>query len=366
MTVLSSILNRVLVIGFFRMNANLFFLLLAFAGGFMRGRDHIALAEILVSSQILLIVPLVVWALYALFIHDFNSKLLSQSQHTFLNATNLFADRVQWLAITKVATLQFSPALLYGIFIVSIAIRNEQFVNGLLVIFEACGVLFFLASALKTRINSFAEKKSTVSVSGYVGMHIPRPYPIFAIEAALRTEPLALMGYKLVGVVVLAATTALYSTGAYDIRLLGLACTFSFFLAVPFVYQWHRFENVEFTLFRRMPFTNTQRLVYTLAILAIFYAPEAVVIFRSIPHQLSFPDVLSSYLFGVSNGFMVYCLLYSRNIKMESAVTYSALIAILWFVLILARVPLILIFTVNSVMGVLTYLSFYSRYEYEG
>ena len=74
MSIATSVLNQVFVAQFYRTNAGLFFLVIAFAGGFMRSQDHLALGEILVSTPLLSLIPLSVWIMYCLFVNNFNRE----------------------------------------------------------------------------------------------------------------------------------------------------------------------------------------------------------------------------------------------------------------------------------------------------
>ena len=75
MTHLIYILNRVWTIAFYKTNASFFLVVLGFAAGFMRGPDHIALAESFIASPILLLIPIGVWMAYAMKVTYFLSLI---------------------------------------------------------------------------------------------------------------------------------------------------------------------------------------------------------------------------------------------------------------------------------------------------
>ena len=84
------VLNAILVREFYLANSGFFLLVVAIAGGFMRGYEHIALAEFFISTPMVLCIPLTVWILYALKVANFNGERLSLQENEFVFYFPLF------------------------------------------------------------------------------------------------------------------------------------------------------------------------------------------------------------------------------------------------------------------------------------
>ena len=103
------VLNAILVREFYLANSGFFLLVVAIAGGFMRGYEHIALAEFFISTPMVLCIPLTVWILYALKVANFNGERLSLQENEFVFYFPLFPVITQWSLVLRAAALQLSP-----------------------------------------------------------------------------------------------------------------------------------------------------------------------------------------------------------------------------------------------------------------
>src|SRR6187455_2700572 len=78
------VLVPVFVREFYLANTGFFLLVIAFAGGFMRSYDHVALAEFFISSPLVLIIPIGFWLLYSLKVINFNWEKTKQNENEFI------------------------------------------------------------------------------------------------------------------------------------------------------------------------------------------------------------------------------------------------------------------------------------------
>src|SRR5690606_10447018 len=127
-------LVKVFAISFYRNNATLFLLVLVIAGGFMRGSDHVMLAEYFVHSLPMLTIPAVVWIAYALFVATFNNATTTRDENLFLRSFIFLSKRNQWMSCATVATNQLIPVHAYGLFLLAVALKNGAFTSGAVIV----------------------------------------------------------------------------------------------------------------------------------------------------------------------------------------------------------------------------------------
>ena len=139
------VLNAILVREFYLANSGFFLLVVAIAGGFMRGYEHIALAEFFISTPMVLCIPLTVWILYALKVANFNGERLSLQENEFVFYFPLFPVITQWSLVLRAAALQLSPVFLYALFLCLVALKHAMWIPpGLIVM--GCALLLWLTS----------------------------------------------------------------------------------------------------------------------------------------------------------------------------------------------------------------------------
>ena len=74
MSNIQSVLFKVLVKEFYRINAGFFLIVVGICFGFLRDIEHLALARYFTSAPVYLLIPFSVWLLYALKIIAFNDS----------------------------------------------------------------------------------------------------------------------------------------------------------------------------------------------------------------------------------------------------------------------------------------------------
>ncbi len=119
------VLIPVFVREFYLANTGFFLLVIAFAGGFMRSYDHIALAEFFISSPLVLIIPIGFWFLYNLKVINFNWERIKQNENEFIFCFMLFPLSKQWWMAIRVVLIQLLPAFIYGLFLCLLAWKHD-------------------------------------------------------------------------------------------------------------------------------------------------------------------------------------------------------------------------------------------------
>jgi hypothetical protein len=361
------VLDKVFVSQFYRENANLFFLIIAFAGGFMRSHDHLALGEFLVASPSLLSIPITVWLSYTAFIMNYNREMAARDVNGFLYHFILIRNPEQASSCMRVSFFQLFPAILHGIFLIGLAAKAELIIQVSMIVVALLLILamncFHLTRLLR---RSFNFGLSFGSAPWLLLPRITRPFNIIVLRGTFSRQAISFLGYKTVGLLLLWSALFLSNSGDYDLRLISLAATISFSLNISFIYECHDFENRHFVLFRAMPFNLIRRLCYALITLIIYLLPELMLLIRNWPIDFGIFDLTQVILYGVSICLLWYCFLFTKDRKLETIISYVSIISISYFLLVLAALPLAILCLANFSLATFFYTFFYYRFEFRG
>lgn len=349
---------------FYRVHASLFFLIIAFAAGFMRAQDHFALAEFFTAAPIFSFIPVGIWIAYGLFVVNYNHSMMMRKENDFARVLFLYPVSLQYVVSASVISIQLLPVTVYFAFLIIIAASGNLalpmfvLVAAFLGIFSVCTIFtrWLIIRPGEWSAFSFSRRRRN---SPFV-----KPYPAIVLTAALRGQALAIIGYKVVSVLTLWGVLYIYNTGDYDLRLINLAVLVSFMAGTTFILEWHLFENNSFPIFRRMPFSLIQRIGYAFVIIILFALPEIAILMRNVPQEVNTIDLCISILFGINICFFWYAFLYVRDWKRETIVIFVSLAGIALFITILGGIAPSLLTLIHFIGGGLLFSKFYTRFEY--
>ncbi len=364
MKIIFSILQRVLVREFYRANAGLFFLVIGIGAGFMRSYEHIALAEFFTASPMLMLVPILVWTIYTFNVMKFNRDILKRKENEFIFYITLLPPSQKWIGLFTTLFYQLLPAILYGVFLMAFAVKNNFMDTLLMIILSLLLLLFIGALALSHALHNPNQEKRIGVFTKFLNVSITKPYPLFFPEWIAKREPLMLFGTKIFGSLILLGITQLYKTDVYDLRLLGLGIAIAFPVQVVLVWEIHRFDNFHFPLNRNLPIPFTLHLLYFLCTLLILTIPELGMIIKNFPIEFNSWDLISSILFALSIPVFFYGLLYTKDRDQEKLMPLVFIFSIGWILLILFKVPLWAIASMNLITGLACLKKFYYSFEY--
>ncbi len=358
-------LIKIFAIAFYRSNATLFLLVLAFAGGFMRGSDHIMLAQYFVHELPLLAIPTFIWIAYALLIAGFNHKTASLDENLFLRNFLFISGRSQWIGCAAVAGIQLIPVHAYGLFLVAVAVKSGSPI--MVIPITGMLVLITLASTswLRNCLNKPSFQKDILRVWRWVAENIRRPFLLFPVEWAFRSQALVLAGYKLSGIALLWAALYLYETDVYDIRLAGIGVVFSFALNITFILAIHRFLHGVFPQYLQMPFSVSRRHALVTGMLLLFSAPEFVLLLKHLPYHLNFAETLIVAALGLSMNLTMFHFLSVRDRAAEYVMVFLYIFIITMFIAVLAGFPILLLAVACLATSVLLSWKYTYKFEYQ-
>ncbi|HOX84218.1 MAG TPA: hypothetical protein PLJ60_03695 [Chryseolinea sp.] len=364
MKIVSSILQRILVREFYRANAGLFFLAIGISAGFMRSYEHVALAEFFSASPVLMLVPISVWTIYTINVMKFNRDVLKRKENEFIFHVTLLPPPQKWAGLFVTLFYQLLPAILYGIFLMAFAIRND-FMDTILMIIASLLLLVIVgAFALSHALHHSNQEKKVSLLSKFINLSFTKPFPLFFPEWIARREPLMLFGTKIFSSLILLGVTQLYKTDIYDLRLLGLGIVIAFSAQVVLVWEVQRFDNFYFPLNRNLPIPFSKRLLYFVCTLLILIIPELGMIIKNFPAEFNNLNMILSILFALSIPVFFYGWLYTKDRDQEKLMPFLFFFSISWILLILFKIPLWAIASINLNVGLACLKKFYYSFEY--
>jgi hypothetical protein len=365
MTHLIYILNRVWTIEFYKTNASFFLVVLGFAGGFMRGPDHIALAESFIASPVLLLIPVAVWIVYAAKVALFNQAILRRKETEFLFQLNLVNHHTQWLSLVAVLFNQLLPMYGYGLFLIVLCIKHHFFFTLTIVVSILVTIHAILTIMVKYSLSHPDQGNKTNIIKQLLDRWMIKPYPLMVMEWVIRRKLLMLVGFKLFSCLLLYGVSRLYEP-TFDERFLGMTLAIAAGLHISMIYEVHRFETVHFSMIRQLPVSTLKRIWYTSVSLLLLILPESGMIFTLFNIHLSSIHCLIALSFLLSSVALMYAFLYIRDRREDEVTSFVFGGVMLFFVLILFKVPIILLTVVNAAVAFWIIRRCYYRFEIVG
>ncbi|HET6544848.1 MAG TPA: hypothetical protein VFG46_30390 [Chryseolinea sp.] len=349
---------------FYLANTGFFLLVIAFAGGFMRSYDHIALAEFFISSPLVLIIPIGLWFLYSLKVINFNWERIKQNENEFIFCFMLFPMTKQWWMAIRVVLIQLLPAFIYGLFLFLLA-WSHDLIYSLFVILIALTLLVLMSAYhLRWSLHHPNHEKKVSFIARFFNLQFAKPFSLFFIEWITRHELVMLLGTKLFSALMIIAITALYKTDIYDLRLLSIGIMIASGANVGLVHALHHFENFHLSWVRSLPIPFLKRIYFSLMTIGIILLPEIILLIKNFPAEQDWHDYVISSFFLISVPFLFYGLLYAKDRNQQEVMTLVFYCGIVWFVLVLFKVPILPLGILNVVTGFVLWKRYYYSFEY--
>ncbi|MFZ6013925.1 MAG: hypothetical protein ACOYXT_26535, partial [Bacteroidota bacterium] len=316
-----------------------------------------------VGSTTLLAIPIGAWLFYLLKIVNFNRQALLRQENQFLLALYNLPSSLRWYYVFVAISLQFLPAILYGGFLLTVALQHgiawiAFIILFILALWSAVGALVLLRELKYPN-----QDKKVTHLKRFLDRNFAKPLIQFYLEWIVRREPVALFGTKIFSGLMLAAVSYLYRTDFYDARLLAMGSTVAFCGNMAVIFHIHQFENVHFGILRNLPLSFSQRLLNIFTVLLILLLPEIGFLWKGFPAYLPAGDYFTIFFFGLSTVLLSYAYLYRPAVKLEnfSQIVFGAIMS--WVVLILCKAPLWVLTTLNIVTAMWLFKKYYYDYE---
>ena len=358
MSDIGTVLDKVFVREFYRLNASFFILVITLAFGFMSGVEHRALAEFFISAPSLAIIPITLWIVYAYKIRVFNKQRLRFPENNFLFHLTLLSSPTRLLLIGTRFALQFAPAIAYSIFLVAMAIKNVNLLSAALISAAIAVILVAFTFIFNYDLAHPATEAKVSKLRSYLNKHTVKPIWWIYVLSIFRQEPFLFLATKAFTGVLLFGVLQLYRHESFDGRLIAMATTVAAASNFSIMQLLHGFDFRSLTLMKNLPLGTTKRWWIILLAATFLMLPEIGVLIQY-SENVSLPSLASA---GILIPTMAM-LLYSFNfVKFKTAESSSRLffgVTVLHITLILFGVPVI-VFAATDML--LSYYFFAQRY----
>ncbi|HEY0770743.1 MAG TPA: hypothetical protein VGD31_10455 [Sphingobacteriaceae bacterium] len=359
----SRIFAKVFVREFYRLNAGFFMIIITLTFGFMSGVEHRALAEFFVASPQLTVIPVAVWAGYTIKVIAFNRQRLFLPENVFLYNFSVLSYRRQLGAALQALFTQLMPAILYGSFLIAIALKNGLIQPVLIVIAALAALHFCAAHLLVLSLRTPIHEPKISAAKRFIDRHMVRPIWWMYLATVLRREPLLFIGTKIFSGLLLFSVMQLYHNESFDSRLLGMAASVAGVANFMLMMHFQLFDLHYFMLVKNLPITLSLRWFRIVVVTVVAVLPEIIVLIKYSP-VLPVTELFFIMLLIPATALVAYAL---RYFSLVEETTYSRLIfavAMGHVVLILFRSPMWMVVAADLTTSWLIFRSRYYTFEF--
>ena len=362
MNSVTATLTKVLSKEFYRHNTGFFLLTGTLTFGFMSEVEHRALAESIVSTPRLLLIPIGVWWLYGIKVLNFNLQQLSRIENQVLFNIPFLPVLEQARSVSIFLLWQLLPAIVYGIYLLTFAWSmplNQSWISISLSL-----VLLWSGSAfiMIRQLHNPHREKSVSFLKRFTDYQYPKPIIQIYVAWLLRRDPFMLAGSKIFAGLLIIGICSLYDA-EYDGRLISMTMTVVAMATIPIAFHIQNFENLHVSWIKNLPVGPIRRYVWYLLVLILLLLPEIVVLFKNFPPHLRFYVLIANILYAVSLGACFFGLLHIEGTTLEKFTKVSFVIFISLIILILFKIPLLILTGINFATGFLIYHKYFYLFE---
>jgi len=361
MFALLSILNKVVVQQFYRLNAGFFLVVFFLAFGIQQPPTMLVSPPFLtgaVTSPIFIFSVLALFGLYYLKCFNFLLKTIRAPENEYLFIISIFSRRLLWAGLGLTHLQLFLPALAYTILISYYALQTVNY--WVIAAVTLYNLLLILYSVI------YFGRKITQTIPEAAANNIWRSgekrilaQPVFwPLRYLLRQEKVMLGLTKILSLGVLYAFMVLYPYPQYDLRPTYTGFLTAVIAQAMLVQQVQQFQESALSFWRNLPYPRWQRFTYQIILLSLLLLPEIIMVFR-----LNFyPAAIISLFFLVTFGIGVIALLYTLLYVKLNQETYLKSVFFIYIGLLLFLLLHPPLYLLTILLFLLAYLLYYRRY----
>lgn len=353
-------LIRTLTAEFYRLNSGFFLLTGTLAFGFMSKVEHLALAQVIVSSPYTLVIALGVWMMYAAKIVSFNGRQLQLPENFFLSHL-CFVSLPQKVACALVVfALQFLPALAYGAFLVTAASPSPE--NFYIIIMALVAHCAIGVTALLRDVRLPRMEKTPSKLTKFLDRRLHKSVVLCYTEHVMRREPVMVVATKIFSGALIIGVCNLYRYEPYDGRLLAMCLTLCGSGNLLIVYRLHEFEHLSVAWWKNLPIRIGRRYFRMAVSLGIFLLPECIALLKYHPSQL-YAFTVSAIVYLVSTNCLLLGLIQFGPMRIALFTKKVFFTMIVLLVVILFGAPVMVLAAVCLTSGFTLFMRNYYSFE---
>jgi hypothetical protein len=359
-----NVLNKTLVVEFYRQNAGFLFLVILFGFGFLRPEDHIALMRYVFASPFLLVLLWAIWGLYHFKTIWFVQQRLGLSSHSFLYNLVLVSRFERWLLLVLAQFSIWLPVVMYAIFV---GYYGWQFGQYMAVISTAIFLITMPLSALclyEYRLFRPNPDKRLGVVNTYFNRRFAKPYCSFFLLHLLKVDTVSFFLTKTFTVGITVGLCLLYPTDNYDQRRLSLGALLIGVAHASILLHLYEFEHLQLPILRNLPLSQSQRFGQYMLLFLLLLLPETVVLLRYLPVALSYGYAMQWWAFTLSMCSLIFGRFLQKHYVVDDLLRHSFYFFIVGFFAIMFRIPIFVFTVINFLVGIWLCVWFYYSGEY--
>jgi hypothetical protein len=348
-----SILQRVLVNHFYKVNAGFFlfcfFVLFGAVSGGQLISYHLSLIHGMIGTFVFLSCVIVIWFLYTLKCVNYITKQLNDPRQHFLSVLNRLSQSKQFIYLLFVHVMVYLPVLAYAAIVASVAAKEKRFDSMAAVIIS--NLVMIILSAFVYRL--YLQKRTTAFKINLPVLPIPKPFFSISLWFILKERKQMLLVTKLFSFFLLFAFINIYEPDKPDIRPLLLIMSLVVVAHAAIVAQIRFFEEERLLFIKNLPIPFVQRLGMMWLQYFLLLLPEFIFMWKGFPLHFQLADIPQIVLLSLAIAACIHVLLLMKDTDMETYYkTVFGIWAVLFFVLLYnpGIVLAVLILVVSSVI----------------
>lgn len=336
-----SILQKVLVNHFYKLNAGLFMFLFYMLFGLPQDIKafHVSIATLIITNQTALLLTLLAWLLYNLKCIDYTIKRMKEPQQLFLSSLEYISFFKRFACLSYVQFILFLPATAYAVFIILIAINNHAYISAAIILLFIITVIpataLLYQNALKQR-----ENQNRIILPGLIRL----PKPLFSIPLfyILQNRRQMLLITKFFSLFILYLFIKAFEPDHYDIRPLLMCFLLAAIANCTIVFEIKSFEDDYLLQYRNFSFSIFKRFIHVLLMYVVLLLPELIFVWKGYPLHFNMIDYWQVVTASVGLLSLLHACLFTGNMQMESFIKIVFGIAMGLFFIILYNTGIIL------------------------
>ena len=344
--------------GFYKTYAGFLFVLFLLFFGFIRGQEHLSIAQFLVGDIKNLIYPLGVFLLYAVLPVFFSWHFFQNSKNRFLGDLVCLRGLTRYRIIWKEVQRLLLPATLYGLFLVGVAVFSRRPATAVVLILFFIGLHAALTLLFDHMLIHPSEKVYGLKADFSFRLGGKWSFTAFLIKYLVLSRSLSFILTKILAIFNLLIFSLLIPTVDYLERFLGIAIFMAVLSNGLLPYEMFHFSFRKFGFLRNLPIRRSILYLQIWITLLVLLLPEIIFIYRNFLEYLPPFFLTTSFLAALSLLVLFFSgqLVFSPDQSYYTSGIFWTLLFIIFYLLFDLPVTILLI--------ILLFSSYYLFYHY--
>ncbi len=363
MKIVFTILQKVIVNHFYRVNAGffLFMFFVLFGIPVNLAQFHLAIIMVIVQNPVGLAGGMVLWLLYNFKCINYVVKQLRTPQQQFLFCLNNLSTRNCFGYLVYVQALVYMPVLAYSLVAAVIAFKTHYYLSAAIILLFTAVVILLTAAIYLRALQRRPLFNNTVLLP-QIKIRLGKPLFSLPLYYLLHNRGQMLLVAKFFSLLVLFVFFKLYEVEQYDIRPLLLCFMLSTAVNSAIVFEVKAFEDSTMFITKNFPFPLAKRFGMLLLTYTFLMLPELAFACKGWPLYFHLVDFAQLLLLSVGLLSLFHSSLFTDDMDTEAFYKIVFAILAIFFFVILYN-PGILLECLLMAVSYGMYASYYYDFE---